>query len=194
MVSDFSCANLSQVLRDQGSAGAGPFDSGMYPEYGFGDARARAPGINMQLDDAAEILRKADFFDICSPEQLRMLGFASDMRVVLSGDSLFRQGDVVDGAYVLISGELVSKSSEEDEGVPIDESGTVLAELALIAEHPRRTTVKAKTDVEILFVPRSAFMKLIQQFPGLGSQMQVRIKENLRAFINPIADIRKRIS
>ncbi len=123
----------------------------------------------MQLDDTAHILGSAEFFAICSLEQRRMLAFASEWVELKKNDILFKAGQLVPGAYVLISGELILTQKNASSGKPIiiSDPGTVVAELALIVKHPRRADVVCKTDVQLLMVPRSAFSKIMQQFPSL---------------------------
>lgn len=144
----------------------------------------------MQLDDAANILGAADFFSICDLEQRRMLAFGSDRQVLKAGEVLFRVGDVTPGAYVLISGELVSRDKhsgdEKLHSVDIDQPGTVIGELAMIAKHPRRSTVTAKTEVELLFVPRDTFSKLMQQFPDLAAKAAAKVQGDLQSYIGTV--------
>ena len=58
----------------------------------------------MQLEDAATILSRADFFEICNAEQRRLLAFASERRRHPGGATIYKGGDISDGAHVLVSG------------------------------------------------------------------------------------------
>ncbi len=121
-----------------------------------------------------------------------MLAFASE-RVVLEPDKvLFRVGDVTEGAYVLISGTLISTpaTSGVDEAIEISLPGTVIGELALIAKHPRRATVKAKTPVELLMVPRTSFAKLLEQFPEIASRTAAKIRNDLGTYVSRIERVK----
>lgn len=144
----------------------------------------------MQLDDAAHILGAADFFSICDLEQRRMLAFGSDRKVLKVGETLFRIGDVTPGAYVLISGQLTSRDkhpgAEGAHSVVIDQPGTVVGELAMIAKHPRRSTVTATTEAELLLVPRETFSKLMQQFPDLAAKAAAKVQVDLQSYIGTV--------
>ncbi|HHG90999.1 MAG TPA: cyclic nucleotide-binding domain-containing protein [Devosia sp.] len=150
----------------------------------------------MQLDEAAHILGSADFFSICNLEQRRMLAFAGERRGLLSGETLFRAGDVTEGAYVLISGELLSSRSEpkDAKGVSITQPGAVIGELALIAKKPRRATVVAVTPADLLLVPRIAFSKLMQQYPEVAQRAASKIREDVGAYVTPLASAGEKIS
>lgn len=143
----------------------------------------------MQLEDAAAILSDADFFNMCTAEQRRILAFSAERRVLKKGDVLFRRGDVVDGAFVLMSGELLSTDDRsEADGSLISEYGAVIAELALLTKHPRRATIKAKSDAELLYVSRDVFMKLVEQYPDLADQVRYHVSSKLNEFVRPITN------
>jgi len=52
----------------------------------------------MRMDDAAGVLARADFFDICDDEQLRMLGFAGDRKHFDADAVIYKAGAVPSGA------------------------------------------------------------------------------------------------
>lgn len=117
-----------------------------------------------------------------------MLAFASERKQLEAGAVLFNAGDVTPGAYVLISGELISKNTDavDAEVVHISQPGTVISELALIAEHPRRTSVICETNVELLAVPRSAFGKLMEEFPDIASRAVDLIRNDIGKFVSSL--------
>ena len=43
----------------------------------------------MQLDDAATILGRADFFEVCDAEQRRLLAFASERKRFRPGATIY---------------------------------------------------------------------------------------------------------
>ncbi len=147
----------------------------------------------MQLDDTAHILGSADFFSICNLEQRRMLAFASEWIKLKEGDVLFRAGQISPGAYVLISGELLSTHMELPNAKPvlIDKPGTVIAELALIVKRPRRADVVCKSDVQLLMVPRSAFSKIMQQFPDIAVKAEAMVRSEMTKYISSIEEAKK---
>ena len=118
----------------------------------------------MQLDDAATILGRADFFEVCDAEQRRLLAFASERKRFRPGAAIYQSGDTPEGAHVLISGT-VATTHEGGENNPflIHDSGAVLGAMALVGPTPRPVTVKAVVAVETLFVPRTGFLKLAQK-------------------------------
>ena len=148
----------------------------------------------MQLDDAATILGRADFFEICDAEQRRLLAFASERKRFRPGTVIYASGDVPEGAHILVSGTVATtQEGIEDNPFLIHESGAVLGAMALVVAKPRPVTVKAIAAVETLFVPRSAFMKLAQQYPDLAARAATKIRRELTGYLGAIEAIRGKI-
>ena len=145
----------------------------------------------MQLDDAATILGRADFFEICDAEQRRLLAFASERKKFRPGSVIYAAGDMPEGAHVLVSGT-VSSTQDGAEGNPflIHEVGAVLGAMALVIAKPRPVTIKAVDAVETQFVPRTAFMKLANQYPDLAARAADRIRRELTGYLGAIEGAR----
>lgn len=148
----------------------------------------------MQLDDAATILSRADFFEVCNVEQRRLLAFASERRKFRPGETIYKSGDVPEGAHVLVSGT-VATTQDGAEGNPflVHEQGAVLGAMALVVARPRPVTVKAVDAVETLFVPRAAFLKLAQQYPDMAARAADRVRSELMGYLNSIERVRPRM-
>jgi len=146
----------------------------------------------MRMDDAAGVLSRADFFDICDEEQLRMLGFAGDRKHFEADAVIYKAGDVPQGAYVLIEGTVKARHEGAEAGKPyaLSEPGSVISPTALIIEKPRPVTFTAVTDCELLFVPRTAFMKLARQYPDLAQRAAQRIQQDLGRYMHALEPLR----
>lgn len=149
----------------------------------------------MIRDDAADALAQAEFFDICDDEQRRMLAFAGDKRHFDPDAVLYQAGEVPLGAFVLISGTLKAKPEGVGAGKPyaISEPGSVLSSMALILSKSRPVTITAVTDVEALFVPRTAFLKLVQQSPELAQRAVARIERDLGNYLGALEPVRRKM-
>lgn len=152
-------------------------------------------GQGMQLDDAATILGRADFFEVCDTEQRRLLAFASERKRFRPGAVIYTSGDMPEGAHVLISGTVATtRDGGEDDPFLIHDAGAVLGAMALVVAKPRPVTVKAIDSVETLFVPRTAFMKLAQQYPDLAQRAADRIRRELAGYLGAIEQLKPRIA
>ena len=149
----------------------------------------------MISDDAADALARAEFFDICDDQQRQLLAFAGDRRQHEPDAVLYQAGDVPDGAHVLISGTLKAKPEGELPGKPyaISEPGSVVLTMALILSKPRPITVSAVTECTTLFVPRHAFMKLVQQSPELAQKAVARIERDLGSYLGALEPVGRKM-
>ena len=149
----------------------------------------------MIRDEGAEALAQAEFFDICDDEQRRMLAFAGDRRHFGPDDVLYKAGDVPLGAFVLISGTLKAKPEGQGAGKPyaVSEPGSVVSSMALILAKARPVTITAVTDCETLFVPRHAFMKLVQQSPELAQRAVARVERDLGNYLGALEPARRKM-
>lgn len=149
----------------------------------------------MRMDDAAGVLARADFFDICDDEQLRMLGFAGDRQHFAADSVIYQAGAVPQGAYVLIDGTVRARHEGAEAGKPyaLSEPGSVISPTALILDKPRPVTFTAVTDCEMLFVPRAAFLKLARQSPDLAARAAQRIEQDLGRYMHALEPLKRRM-
>jgi CRP-like cAMP-binding protein len=148
----------------------------------------------MQLDDATTILGRADFFEVCDAEQRRLLAFASERKKFRAGSIIYSADEVPEGAHVLVSGTVATYQAGDDSNpFVISTVGAVLGAMSLVVAKPRPVTVKAVDNVETLFVPRTAFMKLANQAPDLAARAADRIRRDLSSYLNAVETVRAKI-
>lgn len=142
----------------------------------------------MELDDTASILASVDFFSICDAEQQRLLAFASERQHYRAGQTLFLQGDVGDGAYIVHRGSALIDDDPDrpNDSYKINGPSVLLGEMSLVLDRPRRTSVTAITDIDALFVPRQAFTKLMHQYPEMAARAAKQIEAELSAYLHAL--------
>jgi signal transduction histidine kinase len=113
----------------------------------------------MNLND----LRKSPLFQGLSDEELQKLMDMAEPVSLRAGESLIKQGELGDAAYVVIKGEFEIQKLTGQSLIKIDvrNPGDVVGEMALLSQGPRNATVLAKTDCEALRIPKEAFEKLL---------------------------------
>jgi CRP-like cAMP-binding protein len=148
----------------------------------------------MQLDDATTILGRADFFEVCDAEQRRLLAFASERKKYRPGSVVYQAGEVPEGAHVLVTGTVASyQEGDENNPFVITTQGAVLGAMSLVVAKPRPVTIKAVDNVETLFVPRTAFLKLANQAPDLARRAADRIRGELMGYLSAVEQVKPKI-
>lgn len=147
----------------------------------------------MIRDDAAEALARAEFFDICDDAQRDKLAFAGDLRRFVADSTLYKSGEIPLGAFVLVSGTLRARPDGAAKPYALSEPGSVVSSMALILARPRPITVTAVTDCTALFIPRSAFLKLVQQSPELAQRAVARVEQELGDYLGALEPVGRRM-
>jgi len=87
-----------------------------------------------------------------------------------SGDVVFHQGDLGDSVYVIESGEC--EVLKEDTGVTrrlaILHAGDYFGEMAVLSDKTRNATIRARTAMDVLLIPKHDFDTLRRSVPAFG--------------------------
>jgi CRP-like cAMP-binding protein len=148
----------------------------------------------MALDDDVRILSGVELFEGFTPEQLRLLAFGAETADLPAERKLYREDDVADSAYVVVSGEIVLYREAEGQRVPVGRAGpgAILGELALIADTKRLTSASAATDAQVLRLNRAMFRRILEEYPDVAITLHRRIADELQALVRRIEEIAPR--
>ncbi|TGQ43843.1 MULTISPECIES: Crp/Fnr family transcriptional regulator [unclassified Mesorhizobium] len=148
----------------------------------------------MALDDDIRILSAVRLFEGFTQEQLRLLAFGAETTMLQADHKLYREDDAADSAYVVVSGRIVLYREQNGERIPIGTAGpgTMLSELALIADTNRLTSAFAEIDSEVLRLSRKMFHRILEEYPELAVQLHHRISEEFQAMIRRIEKLAPR--
>lgn len=129
-------------------------------------------------------------------ESLLSMARASKSIRIERGQYIFFQGDLSEKAFIVRSG-LISIILESLDGrkLVINEmhSGDFFGEVGLLTKHPRSSSAIARTDGELLVIPRLAFITVLDAEPVLVRRMlemtSIRLRdsserESALAFLN----------
>lgn len=142
----------------------------------------------MSLDSDSQLLATIPVFKLLEPEAVRLLAFHADVVDLADGELLFNDGDKSDGGLVVLQGsvELVLES----EGVTatrIANRGTLIGQLALITDVPRRGQAKTVTPSTIMRIPRNSFQRVLREYPGSAAKIRAVIASDLLEFTGALS-------
>src|SRR4029078_8437351 len=124
----------------------------------------------MQLRDEVELLRRVPLFSGVAPAKLKLLAFTSDRVSFVAGQTLFKQGDPGDAAYVVLSGSadvLVNSQSGEIKVATL-EPNSLVGGIAILCDVSRTATVRANAPLETLRIRKEHFLKLLAEVPRMA--------------------------
>ncbi len=135
----------------------------------------------MQLKDEVELLRRVPLFSGVAPAKLKLLAFTSDRVSFDQGQTLFKQGDPGDAAYVVLSGSadvLVNSQSGEIKVATL-EPNSIVGEIAILCDVSRTATVRANAPLETLRIRKEHFLKLLAEFPEMAVEIMRVLADRL---------------
>ncbi len=98
------------------------------------------------------------------------------------GDTIFKEGDAGDNAYVVQSGavEVVKNIDGENVVLGIINKGAIFGEMALIDDNPRMASARAREGTTLIVVSRTLFTsKLAKTDPVIRGLLNI-FAENIR--------------
>jgi len=136
----------------------------------------------MSSTDTVSRLSRLPIFAKLEPGALRLIAFAAETRNFRAGDILFRQGDVADCGYLLLSGAVTLTGDNVAEPAPTVKEGDLLGETALIVATKRPVTAIARQNCAALRVSRALFLRVLEEYPASAD----RLRRDMLADINAL--------
>lgn len=148
----------------------------------------------MALDDDIRILSGVRLFEGFTQEQLRLLAFGAENVLLPADRKLYREDDEADSAYVVISGRIALYREGNGERVEMGSAGpgSMLGELALIADTRRLTSAAAEVDSEIIRLNRKMFHRILEEYPEAAERLHAHILADLQDMIARIESMAPR--
>lgn len=142
----------------------------------------------MALDDEIALLRRLDFFDVFEQDQLRLMLFAADRRVLRPHETLFMRGDAAQEGYLVQSG-LVALLSDDSQVVEQVRPGMLIGEYALLTPGERLTTAVAREATSLIVLPRKLIVRLLTEYPDVAAALRQKLVSRAESFKNAIEKI-----
>src|SRR5690606_6096598 len=121
---------------------------------------------------------------------LRILAIGAESRYVHEGETLFAAGDASDCGYVIQEGSFRLDGGRPAVGAIVAGPGTLLGELALIAETRRPATATALEPSTVIRISRSLFLKMLEGYPEAAYVLRDQIAARTRESLANMSDVR----
>ena len=128
-------------------------------------------GTTVEIESGA--LRKIPLFRRLNESNLQLLAFTSETRVYRPGETLIRQSEQSDEAYIILKGRV---GVEVDTGTGPSEvaqlgKNELIGEIAVLCGTARSATVVAIEEVRVLRIDKSTFFRLMREFPEIAEEV-----------------------
>lgn len=133
----------------------------------------------MALSDDIALLSALPVFAGFEQLALRRLALSAQTRPVRAGDVLYRKGEMADGGFVIVNGEIALRDSA-GQVKERARAGFLLGELALVIETEWQTTAVVEDDGAVLRLSRALMGRVLEEFPLSAAALQQAIAVQLR--------------
>jgi CRP-like cAMP-binding protein len=124
----------------------------------------------MSLESEVRSLQEVPMFRDIEPARLKLMAFASDRVSFATEETLFRQGDPSDSAYVILDGQADVRLNTKDKFFSVATLGksAIVGEMGVLTGSPRSATVVASTDLVALRIRKDVFFDMVREFPAMA--------------------------
>ena len=144
----------------------------------------------MSIEDDIIFIERIPTLRMLGREALGFLAIVAESRYVHKGEILFAAEEAADCGFVIQEGsfrlETKSKLAAEVTVGP----GTLLGEMALIAEIKRPATATANEPSTVMRISRTLFLKMLEGYPNAAYILRDRIVSRSHAAIEDLNDVR----
>jgi len=150
----------------------------------------------MTLSQDIELLSQVSLFEGFPDEQLRLLAFGSKRLFLRGGEFLYRDGERSDGGYVIVTGQvdMLVERNKREIVLSSQLANSLIGEVALISENRRVASAIARTNCELIFIPRELFKRMLSEYPHLAERLHERISLSVRGMLKEMEAVRTRMS
>jgi CRP-like cAMP-binding protein len=124
--------------------------------------------------EVLKFLESTSLFSELSKPAAGILAQACRFQSIKKGEILFFQSDASELVYVVRAGVFsIVLNSPDGRDMVINEMhvGDIFGELGILTNQPRSTTVIARTESELLVIPRQVFLRAIDDDPRLARRI-----------------------
>ena len=136
----------------------------------------------MSIEDDIAFIERVPTLRMLGRTALRILAIGAESRYVHQGEVLFTAGEATDCGYVIQEGSFRLRQRHRSAiGEVIAGPGTLLGELALIAETKRPATATAREPSTVIRISRSLFLKMLEGYPDAAQMLREQIAARARS-------------
>ena len=131
--------------------------------------------------DIVSIIRKNILFLDLEDEILFQIAETLQLQEIAQESVIYKQGDVADGLYLVVSGEVLIFAERDNEEYILSHAPAtyLFGEFILQGNSVRSTSAKALVDTRLLFLSRDSCRSFVSHFPEKGAMIGARIVNRL---------------
>jgi CRP/FNR family transcriptional regulator, cyclic AMP receptor protein len=138
------------------------------------------------------LLAATEFFADAPDDVLAGIAGAGSVRRLVRGDVLFREGDVADSLYLVLSGRIAiviaNPIDHRETVVSLMETGDLFGEMAMLDDGPRSAMARAIEPTDVLAIPFEPAVQAFHSDPQMLWGVTRLLAQRLRTMDEALAD------
>ena len=149
----------------------------------------------MALEDDIAFFEQVPTLASLGKQALRVLAIGAETRHLQSGAVLFYAGELADGGYLVQDGSLLLEPGTFSEGQEYTVGpGTLVGELALLADMVCPSTAIAKEPTTVIRISRNLFRRMLEGYPAAAEKLRDIMSDRLQALARDVASVKDRMA
>ncbi len=144
----------------------------------------------MSIEDDIAFLERVPTLRLLGRTALRILAIGAESRYIHDGETLFHAGDAADSGFVVQEGSFELRPAGPGGAEIIAGPGTLLGELALLADTARPATAVAREPSTVIRISRSLFLKMLEGYPDAAHTLREQIAARMAQSMQEMGNIR----
>lgn len=139
-----------------------------------------------------ELLARTEFFGDAPADLVRDLAAKGSELHLIRGDVIFREGDIADALYLVVSGRIAiaiaNPIDHRETVVALMDAGDLFGEMAMLDDGPRSALARALEPSTVLAIPFDPVVGAFRSDPGLLWGVTRLLAQRLRVMDEALAD------
>ena len=138
------------------------------------------------------IVRQFNSLKTLTKDELMRVSACKTTQVIKKGDTIFEEGDTLNGIYCIRDGVCkMTKLSEngKDQVVKLALKGGMIGQRSLVSGEPSNLTATAVNDMQVCFVPRSEIIQDLQKNPDFSMDVLKNMAKDLKNSDDQLVDM-----
>ncbi|GFZ97094.1 cyclic nucleotide-binding domain-containing protein [Okeania sp. KiyG1] len=128
-----------------------------------------------------DLLRRVTYFESLTDLKLRKLIEYGYRQLFPEGQIIFRENDVGDSFYIILSGAIEVISEKTGKYIATLHEGEFFGEMSLLLGSPRTATVKTVEDSILFVIEQHDLQRLLEESPSLATDISQKLSERQQA-------------
>ena len=134
---------------------------------------------DISIPDKILHLKKIDIFRNMPVNELAAIASITEKVIYPTGKVIFRQGDVAESLYMVITGEIAA-TTDADEQPEIFKAGDSFGGVVLLTDDVSLFSARTLQETSLLMIHKREFVEIVREYPQIALDISKRLCEYVK--------------